>query len=274
MPASVHTVTVGPYWPIRPPITVPLCQARGGEATTASVPLQYSAFRVVHRPIPRAGPDGADTPAATVGLVSALGVPVLYNFVVRPVVADAIGPTGRDVVGFAVLWTLVGALVALTVVGERRPLSTIGLRRLPLRQFGLAVGIGVGLALYVLLAVLAIDALGFGASDVADVASTTAPWVVAAGVVTAAVTEETVFRGYALERLTERTGRLWIGALVSLAAFVAFHVPAWGAAHIVGVVVPLGAAITGLYLWKRSLPFVIVVHFVVDAPLVGITLAG
>lgn len=45
------------------------------------------------------------------------------------------------------MWTLVGALVALTVAGERRPLSTIGLRRLPLPQPALAVGIGVGLSL-------------------------------------------------------------------------------------------------------------------------------
>ncbi len=201
-------------------------------------------------------------------------MPVIYNFVVRRVLAEAIGPTGSDVVGFAVLWTLVGALVALTAVGERRPLSTIGLRRLPLRQLGLAVGIGVGLALYVLLAALVTKALGFGASDVADVASTTGLWVVAASVVTAAVTEETVFRGYALERLTERTGRLWIGALVTLAAFVAIHIPGWGVAFSVGVDVPQGAALTGLYLWKRNLPFVIVVHLVVDAPLVVLAHAG
>ena len=233
-----------------------------------------NASSAVHRPTPRAGSAPANTWAPTVGLVCALAVPLLYNFVVGPyVVADA---TGSVVVGYVVMWTLVSALVVLTVVVERRPLSTIGLRRLSLGQLALAAGVGVALSLYVLLASLVMEALGFGAGDVASVASATAPWMLAVGVVTAAVTEEVVFRGYALERLTERTGRLWIGAFVSLAVFVAFHVPNpnWGPAHIVGVVVPLGVALTGLYLWKRNLPFVVIVHFVIDAPLVMLALAG
>jgi membrane protease YdiL (CAAX protease family) len=209
----------------------------------------------------------------TVGLVCALAVPLLFNLVVGPyVVADATRRTQGAIVGLAVHWTLAGALVALTSVVERRPLSTIGLRRLSLGEFGVAAGIGSALWI-VFLVPLVIQAVG-GPSGAADMGSELAAWVVAAGVVTAAVTEEVVFRGYALERLTERTGRQWIGALVSLTVFVAIHVPYWPLAHVVGVVVPAGVALTGLYLWKRNLPFVIVVHFVFNAPLVALALPG
>lgn len=211
----------------------------------------------------------------TIGLVCALAVPLLYNFVVDPyVVANATRPDGRAIVGYAVYWTLAAALVVLTAVVERRPLSTIGLRRLSPGLLGLAVATGVVLALLVPLVAWVIEAVGGDSSDVADVASPTASWVLAIGVVTNAVTEEVVFRGYAIERLTERTGRRWMGALISLAVFVAIHLPNWSLAHVVGVVVPLGVALTGLYLWKRNATFVVIVHLVINAPLVVLALTG
>jgi len=43
--------------------------------------------------------------------------------------------------------------------------------------------------------------------------------------------------------------------------------PNWSLAHVLGVVLPLGAALTSLYVWKRNLPFMVTVHFLVDAPL-------
>lgn len=234
-----------------------------------------SVAEAIRRPAaPHEGSGRIKPPVVTVGLVCALGVPLLYALVLDPyVVADATGPTGRAVVGYAVMWTLAGMLLILTAVVERRPLSTVGLRRPSVALLGLGVGVGVALSLLVPLMSVVIAAVGGGPSGVADVSSTT-PWVLAAGIVTAAVTEEVVFRGYAIERLTELTGSSWIGAFVSVAVFVAFHVPNWSLAHVVGVVVPLGAALTGLYVWKRNLPFVVTVHFLVDAPLLVLALAG
>ncbi len=34
-----------------------------------------------------------------------------------------------------------------------------------------------------------------------------------------------------------------------------------------GVVLPLGMVLTGLYLWRRNLGFVILIHFITDLPL-------
>jgi hypothetical protein len=43
----------------------------------------------------------------------------------------------------------------------------------------------------------------------------------------------------------------------------------WG--HVVGVVLPLRAVITGLYLWRRNV-VVIIAHFLLDLPLVLVAL--
>ena len=212
--------------------------------------------------------------AAAAGLACALAVPLVYHFLVDPyLVVDLAGSAARAVVGYVFWWLLAGSLLAVTVFAERRPLSSLGMKRLSLRLLGLAAVAGVALSLLVPLVALVIDAAGGGPSDVTEVAADTVLWVLACGVVTSAVTEEVVFRGYVLERLIDWTGSRWVGAVTSLAAFVAIHVPGWGPAHVVGVVFPLGAALTGLYLWKRNLPFVIVVHLLVNAPLLVLAFA-
>ena len=212
--------------------------------------------------------------AAAAGVGCALAVPLLYHFLVEPyLVVDIAGSTGRAVVGYIFWWLLAGSLLAATVFAERRPVSSLGIKRLSLGLLGLAALVGVALSLLVPLVALVIDAAGGGPSDVTEVAADTVPWVLAAGVFTSAVTEEVVFRGYMLERLIDWTDQRWMSALTSLAVFVAIHVPGWGPAHVVGVVLPLGAALTGLYLWKRNLPFVIVAHLLVNAPLLVLAFA-
>ena len=64
---------------------------------------------------------------------------------------------------------------------------------------------------------------------------------------------------------------MWIGAALGLAAFVLQHLGGWSLSHVLGVVLPLGMVYTGLYLWRRSLPLLMVVHFVTDLPLVLIS---
>src|SRR3712207_9085630 len=91
-------------------------------------------------------------------------------------------------------------------------------------------------------------------------------------VLTASVIEEVLFRAYPLERLARLTGRPWPGPLISLAAFVAFHLQGWNLGHVVGVVLPLGAIMTGLYVWRRNLLFVVITHALIDLPLFLIAL--
>lgn len=56
--------------------------------------------------------------------------------------------------------------------------------------------------------------------------------------------------------------------------FVVAHLGSWSLAHIVGVVVPLGALMTWLYLWRRNLTVNIIAHAIIDAPLVVLALTA
>ena len=40
----------------------------------------------------------------------------------------------------------------------------------------------------------------------------------------------------------------------------------------VGAVLPLGAILTGLYMWRRNLLFVVIVHLLIGLPLILIAL--
>lgn len=204
------------------------------------------------------------------------GIPI-YAWIVAPVViTDRLSATAEAMTGYAVSWLLSVAVLLLVLVGERLPLRSIGLRRLSLRDGLLAVAAGVLLSLLVPVLTVATNSLlgADGTNEIVDLGSTTATGLLAFGVVTAAFTEEVLFRGYAIERLEALTGRRWLAGIISLAFFVSVHLATWSPAHVFGVVLPLGAALTGLYLWKRSLPVVIVAHLLADAPLIVLAIAG
>lgn len=204
------------------------------------------------------------------------GIPI-YAWIVAPLlITDRLSATAEAMTGYAVSWLLTAAVLLLVLFGERLPLRSIGLRRLSLRDGFLAVSAGVLLSLLVPVLTVAINSLlgADGTSEIVDLGSTTATGLLAFGVVTAAFTEEVLFRGYAIERLEALTGRRWLAGIISLAFFVSVHLATWSPAHAFGVVLPLGAALTGLYLWKRSLAVVIVAHLLADAPLIVLAIAG
>jgi membrane protease YdiL (CAAX protease family) len=82
-------------------------------------------------------------------------------------------------------------------------------------------------------------------------------------VLTAVITEEIMWRGYPIERLTELTGRLWIGAVVSFLGFLAVHYPDWGLAG----AIPQGVfslVLVGVYVWSRNVVTSMLTHGVIN----------
>jgi membrane protease YdiL (CAAX protease family) len=82
-------------------------------------------------------------------------------------------------------------------------------------------------------------------------------------VLRAAVVEETLFRGYPIERLTEILGNKWAAVLIPMVLFTAARVPFWGLAQAIPVVLA-SILMTLLYIWKRDLGLNIVAHLVID----------
>lgn len=204
---------------------------------------------------------------AVIGLILAWGLPGI-GIDHRLLAGDAMALR----VAREVAWCVFAAIILLWVICvERLPLSSIGLRR---PTFG-TVWWGFAFFVMMLASVMLsyaviIPALGMH-QDMATTRSLIAVplWLQCATMVRAGVCEEILYRGYPIERIGWLTGRRWIGAVLSLAVFIAAHI-GWGLSQFV-VVAFGGVLLTTLYLWKRDLPACMIAHALTD--LVGFGLA-
>jgi len=207
------------------------------------------------------------------GLGLALAAPVLYTlFAEAP---DQSHTLLHIYMGLFVMWFLAVAVVLLTLWAEKRPLSSIGWESPTVKLTLIGVGLGVLLSLTVpALSVLSGMMIPSDEKGSIESAVQISGFIMLAGVITAGITEEILYRGYALERLLDWTGSKWISSIISLVFFTVLHISGWNMAHIVGVVIPLGAAMIALYWWKRNLILVIIVHIVINLPLVFLAFSG
>jgi membrane protease YdiL (CAAX protease family) len=165
-------------------------------------------------------------------------------------------------------WANFLAVIAIVVGGERRPFASIGVR--PLRWWTIPLGLGAGVLFTVVTGILA-SLFTLKSDTVYAGYLQSLPFVVRVLVVlTAGVFEETLYRGYALERLAAMWGSRWLAAAATLAVFTIMHVPAVGWAHLLPVAI-MGGLVTLLYLWRRNLVVNMVAHVTVDA--IGLLLA-
>jgi membrane protease YdiL (CAAX protease family) len=194
------------------------------------------------------------------GLLLALfGIPAITTLH-RLLSADPQASSGVAARELAIL-AITGLLLWIVVQGERLPLSSIGLRT---DRIGRSLAWGVGLAVVCLLAAvgcLAVyGALGIRYGEGQSI-SRALP-VTALAVLRAGISEEVLYRGFAIERLQALTGSKWVAATVSLVLFAGFHFRQGLAGVVLAFV--LGAILTAFYLWKRDLLANIFGHFLVD----------
>lgn len=168
---------------------------------------------------------------------------------------------------FGLTWqcAVAAALILFVLRVEHRPLRSVGFRRprwteiatTPLWWF---LGMAITLTLVAPI------------RDIVDVEParmiTDLPlWVRCMLVVVAPLTEELFFRGYAIERLAELTGRMWLAATITTVTFAAMHIPYYG--FLPGAIrLPVSALLAIRYLRRRSLAPPIALHFAIDLPVV------
>lgn len=165
------------------------------------------------------------------------------------------------------LWVLVLALLALTIGGERRPLSSIGLGRFTIWSlvWGLLAGV-IAIMAFPLCAVVLKLAGVESQVTVKGVAVLAAMplWARLLTLATAGFCEEVLYRGYPMTRLKELTGSRILAVIAPGAVFVALHAPSWGVAHLLYVSV-VTMVMTVLFLWRRDLWSNIIAHVLTDA---------
>jgi membrane protease YdiL (CAAX protease family) len=166
-------------------------------------------------------------------------------------------------------WALVVLLLSYISWGERRSLTSIGLRRPSIRN--ILIGIASGIVIFgglVGIYLVILPALHFKedprVTQVMNLMLAKPIWWRLTLIVRGTIAEEIIFRGYAVERLQELTGSVSIAGIISCTIFALEHlgVRSWGHVMIAGFA---GAMLTLLYIWRRNLWVNTIAHFVPDA---------
>jgi uncharacterized protein len=205
--------------------------------------------------------------ASIVGLIFALVIPAALSASGPGELPSDANITGAVLFNEALMWSLTLIVFAVVLFGERRRLSSIGL--------GLPdwPAIRTGILMTVLLLVLAMGAgaivqavggLSQNGGTQTGLVLGLPIWLQLFVALSAGVTEEVLFRGYAIERMTELTGSRWLGAIVPIVVFGALHAPFWGIGHAI-VAGMSGLWLTLIYLWRRNLWTNITAHALLDA---------
>lgn len=226
-------------------------------------------------------PSPASSPARPPGplpwLVVGVGLAIAYAPMWLPPLGRAAGLSpGVDGPASSIVWNAlaVTALLAHVLVVERRPLASLGISRPRAKDLEWAMYL-FGIAMTWQSVVLT---LWPPPADDGTATLTAQPVaVVLALVVSAAVFEEILCRGYPIERLSELTGRRTIAFALTVPLFVAPHVAFFGLPWLwtagAGTV-----AIYVLYAITRNLPACMLLHLGVNLPIliptIGQRLAG
>jgi membrane protease YdiL (CAAX protease family) len=174
-----------------------------------------------------------------------------------------------------VWWVLVALLVSYVRWVERRPLSSIGFTNPGIRN--VLIGVAAGIVLLAGLAgiyLVILPALHFKedpqVTQVMNLMLAKTRWWRLILILRGAIAEEILFRGYAIERLKELTGRLSVAGILSCTVFALEHVGVWSWGHVI-IIAFAGAILTLLYIWRRNIWVNMIAHFVPDA--VGLLLS-
>ncbi|MFD7876969.1 CPBP family intramembrane glutamic endopeptidase [Streptomyces sp. NPDC059766] len=182
----------------------------------------------------------------------------------------ATGPGPVPVLGAAAAVAVYWAVMRFVA---RRPTPEIA-RRGAGRQALLGGAIGLG---FILVSTILISAFGGYSFSWADNGFLSVVWSAVVAQLGAAVTEELMFRGFALQALEEMWGSraavVITGVFFGIAHLSAPGASAWSA---VAIAVEAGAMLGASFLWRRNIWFVVGLHFVWNTveQLLGIPVSG
>src|ERR1700683_5047607 len=161
-----------------------------------------------------------------------------------------------DVRTIAVEWSVVAVLAAIAFALQRLRPRFFRLRRLGWLELVFAIA-GLFTAL-VLSGVVSrfVTAPKFDLQQIASVPLAVRICLVA----TAAICEEFIFRGFAIEEIGVLTGSRWIGAVLSLVLFALGHVGVYGFSTALLIPASVGLVLTLLYMFRNNLLVCMLVH--------------
>lgn len=163
-----------------------------------------------------------------------------------------------------VFWLMTAFLLLYVLRFERRPLRSLGLKKPDWRSLVWAVaGTAAAIAGMAFVYIVVFPADGQHGQEQLGALQALPLWLLVGMITRAAVFEELYYRGFAIERITEWTGRRWLGATLSLLLFTYAHLEYWGWQHLV-VAGWGGIVLTALYLLRRDLAAAMLAHWLID----------
>jgi len=168
----------------------------------------------------------------------------------------------NDLVTIASEWAVVIVLGIIAFGIQKRSASDFGLRRFGWRESLGMLGALVGS--YVVVAIAG-RFVSMPTSSLEIRRLVYVPFSLKLGLVlTAAICEEFMYRGFGIEELAGLTGSVWLAGLVSWLAFSFAHIDRYGFTTALIIPAVLGAFLTLLYLWRRNLPVCMLLHGILD----------
>lgn len=172
----------------------------------------------------------------------------------------------------SIFWKVIAAVIIIGFIWlvEKRSLASVNMIRPSEKDITWAFYLwGASMTWYWIISTILPPEQSEGANTITNLN----PLVVIGIILTSATIEELFYRGYLIERFDELTGRLWIGVIVSCVIFMVPHVqffgPSWLLYHGVGA-----ALLYVLYLWRRNLVAVMVLHLLSNLPILIPTFAA
>jgi CAAX protease family protein len=190
-----------------------------------------------------------------------------------PLVLLASRLLGRDTLSFPPRlfgWVLAGLCAVLAATISPSGIASLGVRAVSIETLVLGVATAAGtLVLFAAIGFIQ-RAMGLLNADIAMFARVTAlaPLHKFFLVMTAGVTEEILYRGYAVGLGQDLFGSVWVAASLSLLVFTLAHLN-WRASHLISVAVA-GGAVTVLFVLSRDLAACILAHTLVDGVAVAL----
>ncbi len=193
-----------------------------------------------------------------VGILLILGSRLLWHWL-KPISSTA-DLTSQIVMNLAFSWGVTALLLAIILLWERQPLSSIGIRPPNRTDLWWAVGGFLIGGVIISLTIPFVNMLGLKSTEEGVRKIAEAPVLLRIlAVLSAGITEEIRYRGYLIERLNNFTGSLNLSAFISYIFFVLAHIPFWTA----GGAIQIGLASTVLYilyLKRRNLLACMLMH--------------
>ncbi len=160
-------------------------------------------------------------------------------------------------------WTLTVIVILLIIFWEKRPLSSIGLKRFTWKTIVTVIGFLFAVIIANHLSVIIFVNLGVPPPNQNIERLINNPvWVRLVLCFQAGITEEILFRAYPIERILELTKSKFLAVVTPLVMFALVHFPGWGPAQMLYVTVS-GLVLSIQYIWRRDLIANMMVHFIV-----------